>query len=336
MSELRKDPIIRRWVIISQERNSELPDCRQASSEYISKVEGEKDFCPFCPGNEEKTPVEIIAIRDSGAESQKKGWRVRVIPDKFPLLRIEGDLKKRGQGMYDMMNAIGAHEVIIETPEHDTDWTRLGVDHLETIIGVYRQRSLDLRKDLRFKHIIIVKNQGVPTTQYIHSHSHVLAMPFVVKRVDEELSSSIDYFQMKERCIYCDMINEELSFGKRIIIESRGFLAFAPFASKFPFEICIAPKIHISDFGLIRDDLLREQAVIFKEIFTRIKKGLKNLSYSMVLHSAPIQRGLMDEYHWHWEIMPRYREMMGFEWGTGLYANSVCPEDAAKILRDAV
>ena len=330
MSELRKDPIIRRWIIVSDDRKNKF-------SEYITTTtEEEKHICPFCPGNESKSPVEILTVKDSAGGGSGKKWRVRVIPDKFPLLRIEGDLKKRGQGMYDMMNAVGAHEIVIETPDHDADWTKLEIDQLQNILGVYRQRALDLRKDTRFKHIIIVKNHDIPTTRYNHSHSHILAMPFVVKRVDEELNSSMDYFKMKERCIYCDMINEERNIGRRIIKESDKFMVYTPFASKFPFEICIIPKMHISDFGAITDDLLHDQAVIFKEIMSGIKKALKKLSYSMVLHCAPIQHGLMDEYHWHWEIMPRYSEMMGFEWGTGLYANPVLPEDAAKILREAI
>ena len=330
MSELRKDPIIRRWVIVSDDRNNKL-------SEYVTTTtEEEKHICPFCPGNEEKSPVEILAVKDPMSEDSRSKWRVRVIPDKFPLLRIEGDLKKRGHGMYDMMNAVGAHEVVIETPEHDADWTELEIDQLQIILGVYRQRALDLRKDTRFKHIIIVKNHGIPTTHYSHSHSHILAMPFVVKRVDEELNNSIDYFKIKERCIYCDIINEEINIGKRIIKESDKFLVFSPYASKFPFEICITPKTHVSDFGAISDDMLKDQAIIFKEIMTGIKKALRNLSYSMVLHSAPFQRGLVNEYHWHWEIIPRCSDMMGFEWGTGLYANPVLPEDAAKILREAI
>ena len=328
MSELRKDPIIRRWIILSKERNGELSD-------YISHEEKVEKSCPFCPGNEEKTPVEIMVVRKAVGPKDRKDWSLRVIPDKFPLLRIEGGLEKRGQGIYDIMNAVGAHEVIIETPEHDTDWAILEIEQIKIILEAYRGRSLDLRKDKRFKHIIIVKNQGWIASQWTHPHSHVLAMPFIVKRVEEELNSSGDYFKIKERCIYCDIINEEIHIGKRVIIESDYFLVFAPFASKFPYEICVIPKLHISDLSAINEEILKDQAKIFKEVVIRLKKVFRNLSYSMVLHSSPIQRGLIEEYHWHWEIMPRYREAVGFEWGTGLYANPVLPEDAAKILRDA-
>ena len=285
--------------------------------------------CPFCPGNEALTPDQILAIE----EGEKGKWAVRVVPNKFPFFRIEGQLDKRPEGMYDLMNAIGAHEIIIETPDHEGALGRMGTDHIQRILKAYRDRSSDLAGDKRFRQILILKNH--PGVFYLHPHSHVLAMPVIPRRIDEEVWGTLDYFRRKERCIFCDIIKEEITSGKRIILETPHFLSFCPFASRYPFEIWIIPRRHSPDFISIRDDEMWDLATAMGTIFGRLLRLLQNPPYSFSFHSSPVQEEYhRSEYHWHVEIRPRIGLSEGFEWGTGFFVNSTPPELAAIHLRE--
>lgn len=319
MSELRKEPVLQRWVVIT--KREETPP---------------SDHCPFCPGSEGETPPEIFAIRERGTRPNAPGWRVRVVPDKYPFLRIEGELNKRAFGMYDLMDGIGAHEIVIETPEHVQHWGTMPDAQLEAVLRAYRERMLDLRKDVRFKQIIIAKNHGAAFAVLPHQHSHVVAFPMVPKRIDEELRGAFNYYQFHERCIYCDMIREEIKWGGRVILETEWFLAFAPFASRYPFEVWVAPKGHSPDFGQIGDPELWDLAGLMRKVFFSIKKALNDPFFSFALHSTSLQEQFRPQYHWHFEIRPRVGPAMGFEWATGLFINTTPPEEAAARLRDAV
>lgn len=325
MSELRREPITRRWVLIT-------PEPLKISSPPYSSFnfpQTEANLCPFCPGKEDQTPLEIYAIRREGMEQNPKEWLVRVVPNKFPFFRIEGDLNRRPEGMYDVMNGIGAHEIVIESPTHDENWSTMEESQLERVLKVYEERYIDLKKDKRFKHIIIVKSQFGQTV--FHPHSHIVAMPFVPRRIDEETGGAIDYYRRKDRCIYCDIINEEIACKKRVITENGSFLSFAPFASRYPFETWIIPKDHIPNFA---EDLKKASlAKILKEVFTQINSLLSHPPSSVVFHTSPLEYSYSAEYHWHIEIRPRVKEGMGFEWGTGFFVNSVTPEEATNLLR---
>ncbi|KPK99272.1 MAG: galactose-1-phosphate uridylyltransferase, partial [candidate division Zixibacteria bacterium SM23_73_2] len=212
MPELRKDPIIGRWVIISTERGkrptdfSTLPDKKQNST------------CPFCPGNESATPPEILAFRPDKSEPNQPGWTLRVISNKYPALKVEGDLNREGRGIFDKMNGVGAHEVIIETPDHIKNMVDLTDREMEDVLWAYRARTLDLKKDPRFKYILIFKNQGEAAGASLeHSHSQLIATPIVPKRVSEELEGAHKYYDYKERCIFCDIIRQEISENVRVI-----------------------------------------------------------------------------------------------------------------------
>ncbi|MFQ5648764.1 MAG: galactose-1-phosphate uridylyltransferase [bacterium] len=329
MSELRKDPIVGRWVIISTQRGRRPSDW---ANEPNVKGGG---VCPFCPGNEEKTPPEIMAIRPISDERDIPGWQIRVVPNKFPVLQIEGALDPKGFGNYDMMNGIGAHEVIIETPNHASDLAELTDAQILHTLLVYRDRILDLGKDLRFKYILIFKNHGVAAGASLeHSHSQLIATPIIPKRVLEELEGSRHFYIQKERCVYCDIMQQELKGQARIVSCSDHYLSIAPFAPRFPFETWILPQQHFSHYEKMPEFMFRELASALKDTLTRINNALGFPPFNYILHSSPVQESMLPEYHWHIEIIPKLTKVAGFEWGSGFYINPTPPELAAQHLRN--
>ena len=243
MPELRRDPIHGRWVIISTERGRRPSDFVTEERRPIG------GFCPLCEGNEDKTPPEVLAFRDNGTPPNTPGWTLRVVPNKFPALRIEGELNREGEGIYDKMNGLGAHEVVIETPQHDETLATLPLKAVKNVLWAYRERIIDLRRDQRLRYVLVFKNHGVAAGASLeHSHSQIIALPIVPKRVSEEIEGAKNYFNYKDRCVFCDIIRQELQQKSRIINENQDFLSVAPFASRFPFETWILPKIHHPSF----------------------------------------------------------------------------------------
>ena len=339
MSELRWDPLKLHWVIIAADRGRRPRD-------FITEPEsGETTSCPFCYGNEDKTPGELFAIRPSGP-ANSPGWRVRVIPNKYPALRIEGELNNRGYGLYDVMNGIGAHEVIIETPDHRKGLADLSPAEITEVLMAYRARFSDLRRDSRFRYLVLFKNHGSRAGATLsHAHSQLIAVPLTPPVAATELKTCREYYAAKERCIVCDLIAFELSCGDRVVREYSNFVTLTPYASCFPFELRLFPKQHAHDFVLMNDTQLGELAVALKDMLTRLKSVLKDPPYNFILHTAPpVQQRLGKpdywgsveyDYHWHIELVPRLTQIAGFEWGTGFYINPTSPEDAASFLRDA-
>ena len=330
MPEVRKDPIVGRWVIIAKNR-AKRP--LELSDGVVHRAAGE--FCPFCEGNEEHTPHEIAALRASGTHRDRPGWRVRVVPNKFPALEIEGDLAKRGQGMYDMMRGVGAHEVVIESPRHLSTTTQLSTDALRDVFWIYRDRLVDLKKDSRLVYGTIFKNVGAAAGASLeHTHSQLIATPIVPINVTEELNGSQAYYQYRGRCVFCDMLHEELAFEKRIVFDSPGFVAFCPFAARFPFETWIVPTNHASHYETTSRDHCEELARVIKRVLGKIETALDRPAYNYIIHTAPFDTHALAHYHWHIEIIPRVTKTAGFEWGSGFYINPVPPEDAALFMQN--
>ncbi|HSB77458.1 MAG TPA: galactose-1-phosphate uridylyltransferase [Candidatus Methylomirabilis sp.] len=331
MPELRKDPVTSRWVIISTERG-------KRPSDFGPELERKKTgFCPFCPGNEDKTPSEVLAYRASGSPANGAGWHVRVVPNKFPALQIEGELNRQGDGMYDKMNGIGAHEVIIETPEHGETLASMSESRLEDILWAFRDRFLDLKKDLRFRYILIFKNYGEAAGASLeHPHSQLIATPIIPKRVQEELDGAKAYYNYKERCVFCDIVRQELNQGLRLISENEDFVAAAPFAARFPFETWILPKAHDAFFEDAQKREYVSLSKILRDVLLRVEKVLTNPPYNLIIHTAPLRETDGRYYHWHIELMPKLTRVAGFEWGSGFYINPTSPEEAAKFLRDVI
>ncbi|HVA01461.1 MAG TPA: galactose-1-phosphate uridylyltransferase [Terriglobia bacterium] len=329
MPELRKDPITGRWVIIATERAKRPSDFVRERVEIHGS-----GFCPFCYGNETKTPPEIIAYRSDGSTRDTPGWSLRVVPNKFPALGIEGGLNRQGEGLFDKMNGLGAHEVIIETPDHQKTLAMLPQRQIEDVLWAYRDRILDLKKDRRFKYILIFKNHGEAAGASLeHTHSQLIALPVVPKRVREEVDGALEYFNFKERCIFCDIIRQESESGVRVIADSPEFIAVAPFAPRFPFEIWIVPRTHQSAFEDSQKQEFEQLAAMLKDMLTRLDKVLDFPAYNYIIHTSPIPETPNEHYHWHLEIMPKLTKVAGFEWGTGFHINPTPPEESAKFLR---
>lgn len=334
MPELRKDPIVGRWVIISTDRAKRPTDFVR---EHVKMKGG---FCPFCYGNETKTPPEILAYRPSpngGPPSAKDtpGWTVRVVPNKFPALGIEGNLNRQAEGMFDKMNGVGAHEVIVETPDHGLTLGTMPLKRVEDVLWAFRDRILDLKQDKRFKYILIFKNHGEAAGASLeHSHSQLIALPILPRTVVSELEGAKQYYMYKERCVFCDMIRQETDNGIRVVSESEHFLTVAPYAPRFPFETWILPKRHESAFEHSSTQLYTGLAKALKELLVRADRVLDNPAYNLVIHTSPVQDPQQDHYHWHLEFMPKLTKTAGFEWGTGFYINPTPPEEAARFLRE--
>jgi UDPglucose--hexose-1-phosphate uridylyltransferase len=330
MPELRRDPIIGRWVIIATERS-------KRPSDFSREIENRSDKgCPFCIGNERMTPPEILAYGEPGRLKDSAGWWLRVVPNKYPALAIEGSLNRQGEGMYDKMNGLGAHEVIIETPEHNKDIPDMTDKQVEDVIWAYRDRIMDLKRDSRFEYILIFRNHGSAAGATLsHPHSQLIATPIVPKRVREEVNGAKNYYEYKERCGFCDIIKQELSTGQRVVAENDGFIAVCPFASRFPFEVWVLPKVHDSDFEDIQKYEAVNLASMMRNILGKLDRVLDNPSYNYLIHNAPLKESHLMHYHWHIEIMPKLTKVAGFEWGSGFYINPVSPEEAAKFLRES-
>lgn len=292
-------------------------------------------MCPFCPGNESATPPEVLAYRQPNSQPNHPGWSLRVISNKYPALKVEGSLDRQPQGIYDRMNGIGAHEVIIETDKHGEDIVDMSDSRVRDILWAFRERMADLERDMRFKHILVFKNYGDAAGSSLeHSHSQLIATPIVPKRVLEEVEGAKHYFDFKERCIFCDIIRQEISDGSRMVKDHDAFITFAPFASRFPFETCVIPKDHQSSFLEMSDDDYMNLAVCLKDTLLRMKLALNNPPYNFILHTRPVSKTYHEHYHWHIEIMPRLTKVAGFERGTGFYINQTSPEEAADFLRN--
>ncbi len=331
MPELRREPIVGRWIVIKSD-----PALLPEDFEKEDHTPRKQSTCPFCAGKEYLTPPEIEAVRPKEADTKPNtsGWKVRTVPNKFPALKADDVFEKLGVGMYDTTTGIGDHEVVIETPNHDLQLADLSIEDVTAVVETYISRAKKLSKDKRFKYICIFKNFGETAgTSLEHAHSQIIALPMVPKFVGEELEGSKNYYRYRGRCIFCDVIHQEHQDKERIVVENADFLAFCPFAPRFAFETWIIPKRHAADFTTMSVGEKKELARILKDILGRIKTVLSNPSYNFFLHIAPNDYDAPESYHWHIEIIPKLTRSVGFEWGTGLYIVPTPPQVAARCLR---
>jgi UDPglucose--hexose-1-phosphate uridylyltransferase len=331
MSELRKDPVTGRWVIISTERRKRPTDFRLESVHIAPDPS-----CPFCEGHEQMTPQELLAVRHNGSRANMPGWNLRVVPNQFPVLRVEGTLDRQGEGIFDRMNGIGAHEVIVESPRHLDTLADMGDDAIEQVLWAARERMQDLRHDRRFRYIIVFKNHGSAAGASLdHSHSQLIALPIVPREVRDEVDGACAHFRTKERCVFCDILRQETKDGQRLIAENADIVAVAPYAPRFPFETWMLPRRHEAHFENAPRHEYASLARLLGDILRRINRTLGSPPYNLLIHTAPIAEQADDYYHWHVEIIPKLTKVAGFEWATGFYLNPTSPEEAAQVLRDA-
>ncbi|GAB6072619.1 galactose-1-phosphate uridylyltransferase [Venenivibrio stagnispumantis] len=343
MSEIRYNRLKNKWVIISIERSRRPHDYPVSVYEESSDV----SKCPFEYGNEDKTPPEIFAIRPDGSLPNTPGWKVRVVPNKYPALRIENSNLPESEGIYDKYGGFGAHEVIIETPEHFKHIQDFSIEEYKNMYFTFRERMRALYQDIRIKYVHIFKNHGKEAGKsLVHSHSQLIATPIIPTLPDTQINQSRIYFQEKERCLLCDEIKEEIKSYNRVVYENDLFIAYCPYASLYPFEVRIAPKYHSHDFSMIDENQLLKLSEISQVVIKKLHKALVNPPFNMILHTSPPIRdypakplyynGIDRFYHWFIEILPRITTLAGFELGTDIYINPTIPEDAAKFLREVI
>ncbi|MDP1629498.1 MAG: galactose-1-phosphate uridylyltransferase [bacterium] len=363
MSELRRDPITKRWVIMAPGRTN-----RPHHFKKETKSANAAASCPFCPGNEDKTPPEIRPVRNPANCS---GWQIRVVPNKFNAVGIDSPLKTQPLGICLTMTGYGAHEVIIESPNHDVLFEDQPIEHLMLILSTFKERLIDLYKNQAMKQVIIFKNHGAEAGASItHPHSQVIALPIAPIHQKEELKGAKEYYGKERSCIWCDIIRQELFMNieifdeagnkikadppkERLVWENQSFLALCPFASRFPYEIHLLPKRHSHYFGNMGDGEnsheIKDLAEIFKITIKKLNAALKDIypdsvPFNFVLHTSPNLnfkensdkfKTIKSDFHWHFELYPVLSAMAGFEKGSGFYINVVPPEEAARKLREA-
>jgi len=333
MPELRKDPVGSRWVIIATERARRPGNFVQHQKSELSDA---KD-CPFCQG----VGAELYVVRDN---QSKTGWKVKVVPNGTPILSPDIKFKRRGSGLYDVISGHGANEVVIETPDHIANMAELSIAQIEAVIHAYVARFKELEKDPTVQYVFAYKNYGQAAGSRAigHARSQIIASPVNPLRVKEKLIGAKQYYEYRDRCIYCDLIHQELEDQTRLVKETDHFIAVTPFASRFPFEITIFPKEHSCDFVTGVQGKERDLANMMKDMLMRFKIGLDDCAYNYVIQTAPLRRTsdegmkwstIEDDYHWHIELMPRLARPAGFEKGSGFYICAIPPEETAEFLR---
>lgn len=342
MSELRKDLVSGRWVIIATERSKRPDDFRPAGGAAARPPEAH-GFCPFCEGNEGKTPPEVFALRGPGTAADGPGWTVRVVPNKFPALTPGTSAPEHSKGIFEWMEGTGVHEVIIENPEHEMELGDLPDAHLRDVLRIFQQRIMAVEGELHYQYVQLFKNKGKEAGASLsHPHSQLVATPIVPKRIKEEVYGAERLLRNVKECIFCRILREEKAMGERLVFENRDFAVVTPFASRFPFEMAIYPVRHSPYFTGVRNAELESLAETLKAVLGKLKGTLADPAYNLVLHHAPNPSlslrnwpDIEHSYHWHFEIFPILTKVAGFEWGTGYYINPVPPETAAGFLKSA-
>ena len=328
-TEIRRDPITGRSVVIDRAAFKRKTDFDLEPA----RLEDPPSACPFCEGREGEAGPEILAWREGGP-ANVPGWSVRVVPNRHPILRIEGGMEIRADGLFETREGLGAHEVIIETPLHDQPLHTLDADHLWRVLWAWRTRLQDLKRDSRFASAVIFKNHGrAAGARLDHSHSQLVAFPIVPAVLADKVRGGSSHHQKTGRCIFCDVVAAELADGRRIICDNAIF-AFAPFASRVPFETWLMPRDHAPRFEETADSALEMLASGLRSVLAGIDWALERPAYNLVLQTGPLTGEADTSFHWHLEILPRVTRYSGLEWGSGMHRNPVAPEAAAAMLRD--
>lgn len=335
MPELRKDIVTREWVIISKERAKRPHDFAHTKKALEELPEHDKS-CPFCTGNEEKTPPEVLVYRPVNSGPNSPGWLLRVTPNKYQALISEGDLNRENHHIYDHMNGVGAHEVVIECPEHNQTLATMDDKQVERVVWSYIDRYNALREDTRLKYFLVFRNHGVTAgCSLAHPHSQIVATPIIPQKVWGKVRGVTQYREYRDKCVYCDIIATETHLQERVICENGSFTAIAPFASRSPFETWILPKNHRSCFAKMSRFEVEQFSAILKDVLGRLHRCLNNPPYNYMIITSPNDTDTLDTFHWYLEITPRLTTPAGFEIGTSIYINIVPPEAAAQYLREA-
>ncbi len=348
MSDIRKDPISGYWVIVAKNRAQRPDEFERAPMKRVATR------CPFCRGHEGETPHAIVTYPAAAASDPRIEWQVRVVPNKYPALvntghhnpprkqgppsnppRKQGHVETIGEFMEITLPGFGTHEVIVESPDHVASLSDLSDTNAHLAFLAYRDRLAAMKADPQHAHAMVFKNVGAAAGASLeHVHSQLIAAPLVPTAVQQELDNSQNFFQQHGRCIFCTLVEQQLAAGARLVAQSARFVAFCPFASRFPYETWVLPRHHASHFENSGDEELAELSQLVREVVRRIEAVLQRPAYNYVIHSSPFDTSAAVHYHWHIEIFPRITRTAGFEWGGGCYINSTPPEEAAVTLRN--
>jgi UDPglucose--hexose-1-phosphate uridylyltransferase len=335
MNELRRDPVTSRWVLIAADRRDRPHDIHAAGADAVGKqatAGSSSAACPFCPGNESHTPPEVHADRTNG-RADASGWSTRVVPNKFPAVRPDAGSGAGGDALHGRMDGVGAHEVIIESPEHGVELSELPPEAVERFLRAARGRMRELGRDPRIRYIQFFKNHGAAAGASLeHGHAQLIALPVAPAALEEEWNGAARYWERETRCVYCDMVADTRREGRRLVYDEADMAAIAPWAPRFPYETWIVPHRHESSFEAADDATLRALALALRETLARLRRALHGPHYNFLLHTAPCRAPRLPHYHWHVEIFPRLQPIAGFEWGTGFTINTMPPEEAADCL----
>lgn len=332
--EYRRDPITGRWVIIAPER-SRRP-LGLASTKPHPRRDAERDSCPFCEGREGQSPPETFAYRRPGTIADDPGWTLRVVPNKFPAVRETVQPITHENSLFESSAGFGLHEVVIECPFHESNPARLPESQLAAVFTAYRERLVVFNADPRVAYVSIFKNVGAEAgASLAHSHSQIIALPIVPDVVRGELDGSRHAFERTDQCLFCEIIESELAEQSRVIGETPRFVAIAPYASRFAYEIWVLPRSHESRYETLTDEAACELAVLMRSLMGKLDAVLSYPAYNYYMHTGPAKSGPLPYYHWHIELFPRTSRVAGFEWASGCFINAMPPERAAAELRAA-
>lgn len=326
MSELRRDPIVGRQVLIAEDRAGRPNDFR--GGEPANSVDQPARDCPFCGGREELTPAALLEVPGDG-----NAWQVRVVPNKYPAVSLGCEaraLSANSSLESSPQVPIGSHEVIIESPRHVQDITELSVEEFAQVLRTYRDRVLHWSTDERVRYCSVFKNVGIAAGASLqHVHSQLVALPEIPPVMLAELGSAEYYLAKHRTCIFCKLIDDELELSQRLVVENDKFVAFCAFAGRQPYETWILPRDHSAQFEQLSDAEATDLSALLRDIVGRLLKQLSPLAYNLILHSSPFRQDTADYFHWHFELVPRSTQLAGFEWGTGMHINPLSPERAA-------
>jgi UDPglucose--hexose-1-phosphate uridylyltransferase len=323
-SEFRKDPLSDRWVIIAEHRAARPDQFSVAARRIVAP-------CPFCGGREGETPPAVATYYSEESISANGAWQVRVVPNKYPALQA-GDATHPADAL--RRAATGRHEVIVESPQHVVSLSALSEEQAALTFRAYQDRLCRIREDTQLAYGLVFKNaRAAGGASLEHSHSQLLATPMTPAVLLEEMSGAERYWRQHGQCVFCDLAAQELSAGERLVLATDHYVAFCPFASRFPYETWIVPHHHALRFE--EETHVRELALLTRELIRRLETVLNEPAYNYWVHTAPWRGAAGDGFHWHLEIVTRVARLAGFELGAGYFINPVSPEQAAQRLRSA-
>lgn len=335
MAEFRKNIITGKLCVIASER-AKRPKMSKVEADKVNLNIAHDPNCPFCYGNENQTPLEISSYRTDNSQPNTRGWKIRVVPNKYPAFARENEFTQQiHEDFFEKTYAYGSTEIIIESPHHSMNPALFDLAQIELLISSYVDRIVDLKQDKNIKYIIPFRNNGKQAgASLAHPHSQLIAIPIIPHDLRDELVNSSAYYEENNKCVFCELIKQEQKENLRIVAETPEFIAICPFASEFSFETWILPKRHNSKFEDITNEEKTSFAKIYKQVMTKIYVGLDDIPYNYFIQSSPVQEDCADFYHWSFRVIPKFSIPAGFELGTNIAINTAIPEDCADFLKN--